>query len=169
MPNERQRWNVTFLLDAVPPRQLVVLQRAPNKKFAPGLYTGIGGKVEPGEDVLASAYRELQEETDIRSDQVQLHALARADIDEEYALHYFWGIYPHADLPISDDGILSWVPFSHLLQLPLIPTTWAVCKAWQERGYSLSEPFIVPLHEIGMENGVRLVEVSHQPPTFSDQ
>jgi 8-oxo-dGTP pyrophosphatase MutT (NUDIX family) len=153
------RWNVVFLLDALPPENLVVLQRAANKRFAPGLYTGIGGKVEPGEDILSSAYRELLEETGIHSGQVELHEFARADIDGRYVLHYFWGVYPHATLPQSADGHLRWVRFLDLLNLPLIPTTWEVCRAWRQRGFCLSPLFTVHLHETGQQQGVRMVEV----------
>jgi 8-oxo-dGTP pyrophosphatase MutT (NUDIX family) len=154
------RWNVTFLLDSLPPQKLAVLQRAPFKKFAPGLYTGIGGKVEQGEDILASAYRELEEETGIVPDQVELHEFACANIDERYFLHYFWGVYPHAILPVSEDGTLTWVSFENLLNLPLISTTWTVCSIWRERGYCLDKQFVVQLHEIRQENGVRIVEVT---------
>lgn len=40
-----------------------------------GLYNFVGGKVEPGEDEDAAAYRELEEETGITSSQISLHRL----------------------------------------------------------------------------------------------
>jgi 8-oxo-dGTP pyrophosphatase MutT (NUDIX family) len=159
MSRNPERWNVTFLLDALPPKKLVVLRRAVNKKFAPGLYTGIGGKVEHGENILESAYRELQEETGIDSSQVELHQFACADIDGIYQVYYFWGTYPHLDLPHSEDGSLSWVTFSDLLDLNLIPTTWNVCKVWQDLGQRLEPAFTVYMHRLGEKDGVGIVEV----------
>ena len=40
-----------------------------------GLYNFVGGKVEPGEDSLAAAYRELEEETGIRSSDITIFRL----------------------------------------------------------------------------------------------
>ena len=40
-----------------------------------GLYNFVGGKVEPGEDSEAAAYRELEEETGITRRQIQIYRL----------------------------------------------------------------------------------------------
>ena len=40
-----------------------------------GLYNFVGGKVEPGEDAEAAAYRELFEETGITRRQIRLYRL----------------------------------------------------------------------------------------------
>src|SRR5579859_5143182 len=47
--------------------KLLLMRRAAWKAFAPGRWTGIGGKVESHElgDVVAAARRELFEETDL--------------------------------------------------------------------------------------------------------
>ncbi|MBQ7016721.1 MAG: NUDIX hydrolase [Firmicutes bacterium] len=41
-----------------------------------GLSNLVGGKIEPGEDGMTAAYRELQEETGITKDNIELHHLA---------------------------------------------------------------------------------------------
>ncbi len=41
-----------------------------------GLSNLVGGKIEPGEDGLAAAYRELEEETGITREQIELFHLA---------------------------------------------------------------------------------------------
>lgn len=48
-----------------------------------GLYNFVGGKREPGEDPLSSAYRELEEETGIKKSQLDLHHI----MDFKYYYH----------------------------------------------------------------------------------
>jgi len=50
--------------------KVLMVKRPLTKKVNPGKYSGIGGKVEPGESYLRAAQRELQEETglDVVSD-----------------------------------------------------------------------------------------------------
>lgn len=134
-------WNVIFLLDKTPPSKIVLLKRAENKKFAPNMYTGVGGKVEDGETLLESAYRELEEETGLNG--IKLQEFARAFINEEKLLCYFWGIYPKNILPESEDGTLEWTATSQILKKDLIPTTLTVCKYWANRSFSIDKPFIV--------------------------
>ncbi len=43
--------------------RILKLERAPTKKFLPGWFVGLGGKVEAGENVFAAAEREFAEET----------------------------------------------------------------------------------------------------------
>jgi 8-oxo-dGTP pyrophosphatase MutT (NUDIX family) len=45
--------------------KILMLKRADNKKVDPGLYAGIGGKVEPHESFYAALLREIKEETGI--------------------------------------------------------------------------------------------------------
>lgn len=50
-----QKYTVVFLLDKKVPTKVVLLKRALGKKFAPGLYTGIGGKQDEGETIDETA------------------------------------------------------------------------------------------------------------------
>lgn len=52
--------------------KLLALKRAPNKKIFPNKWSGFGGKVEPGEDLTASARREFLEETGLTVDTLTL-------------------------------------------------------------------------------------------------
>jgi 8-oxo-dGTP diphosphatase len=45
--------------------KVLLLKRAKDKKVDPGKYSGIGGKVEPGEDFYTAILREIKEETGI--------------------------------------------------------------------------------------------------------
>ncbi|AFU13307.1 MutT/Nudix [Bacillus thuringiensis MC28] len=52
-----------------------------NREYDPvkGLWNGVGGKIEPGETPLASAIREIKEETDIdvKQNQIQFKGIVK--------------------------------------------------------------------------------------------
>lgn len=55
-----------------------------------GLFNFVGGKIEPGEDGFAAAYRELEEETSITKEDITLTHIA----DFTYYLHnYYLEVY----------------------------------------------------------------------------
>lgn len=165
---EQKAWTVIFLVDGSPVTKVVTLQRAPAKSFAPGYYTGIGGKLGdiPGledETPLEGAYRELNEETEgeVNKENIKLTELARCIYDSGLILHYFWGVYegiqpPHIN---PDDGTLYWISTEELFDRDIIPTTEAVCREWQKRDFKVDTPFTVIVHETGQDRGVRMVDV----------
>jgi len=57
-----KRYTTIFLADSLSPSSLILLKRRTDTDVAPNLYTGLGGKIELGEDQLAGAVRELKEE-----------------------------------------------------------------------------------------------------------
>lgn len=150
-------WNVIFLINQATPSKIVLLKRAANKKFAPGMYTGIGGKVEVGETFLDSACRELKEETGITN--VTLKQCAKVIIDDTEELIYFWGIF-NEPLPLSDDGLLEWVSTTEVLNKNIIPTTFEMLKQWQSQNFSPT-PFELHVKTISEENGIKQVRVTN--------
>jgi 8-oxo-dGTP diphosphatase len=110
----------------------LLLQRDPAKRFAPGKWTGIGGRIEPAEldDVRAAALRELAEEAGIESRQVAALALRRTLLHNRPGapltlLLYFTGRLPEptAPLPDSDEGALHWVAADEISSLDVIDNT----------------------------------------------
>lgn len=161
-------FTVIFLINNNPPDKVILLKRAANKKFAPGFYTGIGGKVGDlsefiNESVLESAYRELSEETKgkLNKDNINLKEFARCIFESGLKLYYFWSIYNANTLPkvFHSEGILAWVSTGDLLQQDIIPTTKAVCEEWSKREFFIDKPFTIYVREVGKENTVRLVEI----------
>ena len=144
LKQEPPRWNeaytVAFLIDQVPPREIVLLQRASWKAFAPGLFTGIGGAIETGENALEAAHRELAEETGLTG--LTLHEFARCIIREQQKiLHYYWAHYCGPALPACTEGQLEWSAVDPLVDKPWIPTTAAVVQEWAHRNFALTQPW----------------------------
>lgn len=58
---------------------VLLIQRARHKRLFPGKVNGVGGHVEAGEDVAASAAREILEETGLEVDDLWLAGLVHVD------------------------------------------------------------------------------------------
>ena len=140
------KWTVVFLLDNVVPTRLILLKRAPTKKFAPDYYTGIGGKVEDGETIIEGAYRELEEETGLTG--IQLTEFAHATVNKQWLLGYFVGVYQKDDLPICNEGTLEWVSIGDIFEKNIIPATCEVMKIWKKRKFQSDLFFSVLMHGI---------------------
>ncbi len=162
------KYTVIFLVDQIPPSNILLLKRAATKSFAPGYYTGIGGKVgdQPefaNETALEGAYRELKEETLGTHSKVntQLIEYARFIYVHGLTIHYFVGVshdYPTLPKISSSDGFLEWIPINNLLNYDIIPTTKLICEFWQQNKYHLI-PFTIIGVETGIINTVRMVDV----------
>lgn len=110
--------------------RLLLLKRAPWKMLFPGRWTGLGGKVEPGEltDLAAAARRELFEETDLSPAEVcdlRLLRILSFHHPEEglVCLLYFCGRATTGRQPSCTEGSLAWVDPANLAQLDLIDNT----------------------------------------------
>lgn len=153
----KRRWNVIFLLDQTPPTYILLLKRASTKAFAPNKYTGIGGKVEPGETIEQSTYRELHEETGITD--VMLTHFADAVFDDGDTISCYAAVYDSTTVPECNEGELSWVPIDMLFDKPLIDTARAYLSVWKEKGFALRPSWTVQLEETGKIEGVRTVRI----------
>lgn len=65
MGDETKQWVAVTVLVFREGRMLCMCRAAANDA-APGLWEGVSGRVEAGEDPLAAAYREVMEETGLR-------------------------------------------------------------------------------------------------------
>lgn len=135
MPSSDQGINLERYL--LVPRTLIFLLRGENilllkgnedKRLWAGMYNGIGGHVERGEDVISAAYRELGEETGLEVKDLWLCGVITIDTGENIGV----GIYVlRGELPSSgrdylekmapsSEGSLEWIPISQINSLPLV-------------------------------------------------
>ena len=114
-------------------RRLVLLHRAEWKKFAPGRWTGIGGKLEDEEiaEPALGALRELREETGLTLDNLSDWRFVADIVDPgaEVRLVYYAAVFANEQLPPCNEGTLHWVPLADYATYDVIENTRVVLDA----------------------------------------
>jgi 8-oxo-dGTP diphosphatase len=89
-----------------------------------GKYNGLGGKLEPGEDVVAGLRREVREEAGLECDSLVLRGTVSWPGFGQGGEDWFGFVFridrfsgtPPAE---NTDGVLEWVEVGRILELPL--------------------------------------------------
>ncbi len=110
---------LTFLFNE---NKVLLIKGSDNKRLWAGLYNGIGGHVEPGEDVVTSAIREFYEETGLHLHDIRLCGVVTIDVgaDTGVGIFVFQGNSYTGKLSSSEEGSLEWIDLQRLTQLPLV-------------------------------------------------
>lgn len=101
----------------------VLLQKGRiDKKVFPGVYNGIGGHVERGEDILTGAIRELKEETGLTCSDLKIAGTITIDVTETEGilLFVFTGSEITGEMKESDEGSLHWVEIQNFKDLKVV-------------------------------------------------
>ena len=100
---------------------VLLLKGAPTKRLWANKYNGVGGHVEPGEDILSAAQRELHEETGLTVN-LWLCGTVVVDTSENpgIGIYVFTGECPEGEPAASAEGTLEWVSFSDAPKLPAV-------------------------------------------------
>lgn len=89
-----------------------------------GKYNGLGGKLEPGEDILACLRREVREESGLECEELLLRGTISwtgfGKAGEDW-FGFIFRIDRYSGEPWSEnsDGPLEWVPVERVMELPL--------------------------------------------------
>jgi 8-oxo-dGTP diphosphatase len=97
--------------------EVLLLHGGPKKRLWAGRYNGLGGHVEPGEDIYASASREVREESGLNVRDMRLRGVVHADASDPAAGILFFVFTAVADdkrVVASEEGALEWWPVNAL-------------------------------------------------------
>ena len=115
-------------------REYLLMHRAPNRVVAPGMWSGVGGKLERAElnDPEIACLREILEETGIQAEQIRdltlRYLLVRRHRDTIRLTYVYFGETDAEPTVTTDEGELHWVPESALLDRPYTKTFAAMMK-----------------------------------------
>jgi 8-oxo-dGTP diphosphatase len=101
---------------------VLLMKRGAHKRVFPNLYNGLGGHIERDEDALASARREIFEESGLHVRDLRLRAVHHIDAGAETGilLFVFTAWSDSRELVDCDEGTLHWVPLDDIASLPLV-------------------------------------------------
>ncbi len=102
--------------------KVLLIKGAKDKKIWPGLYNGIGGHIERGEDALSAANRELFEETGIKNIQLVLKAIIFIDVEKYQGISMFVFIGQSGEklLVSSEEGAVDWIKIDRIKDFDLV-------------------------------------------------
>ena len=99
--------------------EVLLLRGAANKRIWAGKLNGVGGHVEPGEDPLAAARREIHEETGIAAEELDLRAVVHVSgrAPEPGVIFFVYvGRARSRETARGGEGALEWWPIDALPQ-----------------------------------------------------
>jgi len=101
---------------------VLLLKGAPTKRIWPNRYNGVGGHLEPGEDVYAAAVREVREETGLSVREVRLRGVINIPVKDRQGImvFVFTARAESRQVMPSEEGTLQWVSRDRLLSLELV-------------------------------------------------
>jgi len=104
--------------------EILLLRGAADKPLWPGQYNGIGGHVEPSEDVYAAARREIEEETGLEVQGLCLRGVINIPVGQlrnrGVLLFVFTAAASGRDVRPSEEGAPEWIARERLSELDLV-------------------------------------------------
>ena len=110
----------------------LMLKRSEQKKFSPGYFHTVGGKVDPDEDPYTAAVREVKEEAGIAVKNMRLEAVTFEVSpfdqikDENWLNFYFSADYDSGEVIQTEEGELVLIDEKDIPNQKLIPSIRAI-------------------------------------------
>ena len=117
----------------------VLMARRPAGKAMAGYWEFPGGKIDPGEDPVEAARRELLEETGLDGGEFEPLAIVVHDYAEApLRFHVFLTRDPVGEVTMDTDREHAWLPLKTLLELPMPEANRQMLRAlrWRVEGAS---------------------------------
>jgi 8-oxo-dGTP diphosphatase len=103
---------------------VLLLRGAPTKRIWPNKYNGVGGHVEPDEDIYSAALREIREEAGLEVRDLRLRGIVNIPVDADentgILVFVFTATAITRDVQPSDEGVPEWIPRDRLPELELV-------------------------------------------------
>ncbi|MFQ5921945.1 MAG: NUDIX domain-containing protein [Anaerolineales bacterium] len=102
--------------------EILLIKLASDREGWSGRYNGIGGHIEPGEEPLSAARREVLEETGLSLSEQQLCGIVTVDTGGSpgIGLFVFVGEAVENDLSAGPEGAPAWLPIDRLADYDLV-------------------------------------------------
>ena len=117
----------------------LLMKRAETRSIAPGVWSGVGGHIEPDElnEPLTACYREIKEETGIIHDNIDsldlLYIITRRSNDEIRQSYIYFGETKQNEITQTDEGDLFWISETKLLNRKYTKTFTAMLEHYTKR------------------------------------
>lgn len=117
----------------------LLMKRADSRSIAPGLWSGVGGHMEPHEisDPLSACYREIEEETGITKESISslelLYIITRRYKNELRQNYVYFGKTSKTEVIQTREGELFWIIESEFLNRTYTQTFNAMLKHYLNR------------------------------------
>lgn len=114
--------------------RVLLMERSSQRSFIPGLWSGIGGHVEPNEygDIESSCFREIEEETGLRSNAVDSlslkYVILRQKQDELRQQFVYFGTANITAVGTTDEGTLHWIPCNQVFDCKMTDSNRLMLK-----------------------------------------
>jgi len=110
----------------------LMLKRSEQKRFAPGYFHTVGGKIDPDEDPYTGALREVKEEAGVAVKNMRLEAVTfeiapvKENRDENWLCFYSSADYDSGEVAQTEEGELILIDGADILDQKLIPSIRAI-------------------------------------------